>query len=147
MPKQTNGKSVSTKNARLQGKRPAAHAAQNLAPQKLKLLVTIVARNKAEFFTDLLQSMEINFQLSLLGHGTANTETLRLLGLSDSDKSVIFSVIREERAGETLALLDEKFRTVRGGKGIAYTIPMTSVIGVAIYRFLSNNRTPVKEEQ
>ena len=33
----------------------------------------------------------------------------------------------------------EKFRTVKGGKGIAYTVPMTSVIGVAIYQFLSNN--------
>ena len=29
---------------------------------------------------------------------------------------------------------------LRGGKGIAFTVPLTGVIGVAIYRFLSNNR-------
>ena len=148
MPRQTSEKAVTSKNTRLQGKRMStADTTQNLAPQKLKLLVTIVGRSKAEFFMDLLQSMEINVQLSMLGHGTATTETLRLLGLSDSDKAIIFSVLREERVRETLALLDEKFRTVRGGKGIAYTIPMTSVIGVATYRFLTNNRTPVREEQ
>ena len=81
--------------------------------------------------------------MTLLGSGTASMDMLQLLGLSDSDKSVILSVIREDRAKETLALLGEKFQTVRGGKGIAYTIPLTSVVGVAIYRFLSNNRTPM----
>ena len=65
--------------------------------------------------------------------------------LSDSDKAVIFSVVREDRAKETLALLGRKFKTVRGGKGIAYTIPFKSVVGVAIYRFLCDNRMPMKE--
>jgi hypothetical protein len=142
MQKQTNVRAASQKSVRLRGKRSPAPA----APQKLKLLVTIVGRNKAEFYMDLLQSMEINIQLSMLGHGTANTQMLHLLGLSDSDKAVIFSIVREDRAKETLALLEQKFRTVRGGKGIAYTIPLKSVVGVAIYRFLCDNRMPMKEE-
>ena len=89
---------------------------------------------------DLLHDYEVNFQTSVLAQGTAKSETLYMLGLEDSDKSVIFSVIREDRAEEITQGLDEKFHTVRGGKGIAFTIPMTGVIGVAIYRFLSNNR-------
>ena len=133
-------KPVALDKIRLHGKRPTP---PQTAPQRLKLLVTIVGRNKSEFYVDLLQSMEINVQMTLLGSGTASMDMLQLLGLSDSDKSVILSVIREDRAKETLALLGEKFQTVRGGKGIAYTIPLTSVVGVAIYRFLSNNRTPM----
>ena len=58
--------------------------------------------------------------------------------LSDSDKAVLVAVVREDRATEALSLLDEKFRTIKGGKGIAYTVPMDSVIGVAIYRFLAD---------
>lgn len=143
MSKQTTPKSVPSKSTRLRGKRSVT----NEAPQKLKVLVLIVGRNKAEFYMDLLQSTGANLQLAMLGRGTANREMLDLLGLSDSDKSVIFSVVREDRAKETLALIDEKFHTVRGGKGIAYTIPMTSVVGVAIYRFLSDNRMPMKEGQ
>jgi hypothetical protein len=109
-----------------------------IAPRKLKLLVTVVAREKAEFYTDLLQSFEVNFQTAMAARGTANQDTLRLLGLADSDKTVIFSVIREDMCDKALSTLEQKFRTIKNGKGIAYTVPMTGTIGVAIYRFLSN---------
>ncbi len=109
-----------------------------IAPRKLKLLVTVVAREKAEFYTDLLQSFEINFQTAMTARGTANKETLRLLGLAESEKTVIFSVIREDMCEKALSTLEQKFKTIKNGKGIAYTIPMSGTIGVAIYRFLSN---------
>jgi len=108
--------------------------------RKLKLLVTVVNRSKAEFYMDFLHAFEVNFQTSVLAQGTAKSETLHLLGLEDSDKSVIFSVIREDKAVEALHALEEKFHTLKKGKGIAFTIPLSSVVGVAIYRFLSNNR-------
>lgn len=110
------------------------------APHKLKLLVTVVNRNKTEFFVDFLQSFEVNFQTVLTAEGTASNETMQLLGLKDTARSVIFSIIREDRAAAALEALGEKFRTIKNGKGIAYTIPMSSVIGVATYRFLSNSR-------
>lgn len=115
--------------------------------KKLKLCVTVVNRSKTEFFIDFLSGFEINFQTSVLAQGTARSETLHLLGLEDSDKSVIFSVVREDRAEEVLQALDEKFHRVRGGKGIAFTIPLSSVMGVALYRFLSNYKTALKEEK
>lgn len=108
--------------------------------KKLKLLITVVNRNKTEFYMDFLQDFEINFQASLLAQGTARSETLYMLGLEDSDKSVICSVVREDRAQEALQALEEKFHTLKNGKGIAFTCPMSSVVGVAIYRFLSNAR-------
>ena len=108
------------------------------APKKLQLLFTIVNRQKTEFFVDLLYNFEINFQTVLSAHGTADDHIMSLLGLTDNEKSVIISVIRQDKADEALALLDEKFRTVKGGKGIAYTVPVSSTIGVAIYQFLSN---------
>ncbi len=109
-----------------------------IAPRKLVLLVTVVNREKAEFYIDYLQSFEVNFQTRMTAHGTASAETLRYLGLTDTDKTVIFSIIREDQAHKALVGLDEKFKSIRGGKGIAYTVPMTGTIGVAIYRFLSN---------
>ena len=113
--------------------------------KKLKLLVTIVNRNKTEFYLDLLSGFEINFQTSVLGQGTAHSETLRLLGLEDLDRGVLFSIIREDNAESALQALEDKFQTVRGGKGIAFTIPLSGVVGVAIYQFLSNNKTGIKE--
>ena len=115
-------------------------AAVNDNFKKLKLLVTVINRNKTESFMDFLTAYEVNFQTSVLASGTAKSDTLYMLGLEDSDKSVIFSVIREDRATEALHGLEDKFKTIKNGKGIAFTIPMSSVIGVAIYRFLSNHR-------
>ena len=112
----------------------------DVAFRKLKLLVTVVNRSKTEFYMDFLQEFEVNFQTSVLAQGTAKSETLHLLGLEDSDKSVIFSVVREDKAVEALHALEEKFQTLKKGKGIAFTVPLSSVVGVAIYRFLSNNR-------
>ena len=108
------------------------------APKKLMLLFTIVNRNKAEFYVDVLQKFEINMQLVLAANGTADTTIQGLLGLADNEKSVIISVIRRDKCTAALSELEEKFKTVKGGKGIAYTVPMTSTIGVAIYQFLSN---------
>ena len=109
-----------------------------LAPHRLQLLFTIVDRKKGEFYADYLQNFEVNMQLMLAGEGTASKETLSLLGLADSDKTVIISVIKEEKAKAALSGLEEKFSTIKNGKGIAYTIPMTGTIGVAIYQFLAN---------
>ena len=112
-----------------------------LAPQKLKLLITVVNRSKAEFYMDLLKSFEVNMQRAMAAQGTAKTEMLNMLGLVDNEKAVILSAIRADKATEALNALEEKFKTIKNGKGIAYTIPMTSTIGVAIYQFLCNNRT------
>ena len=119
----------------------AAPATSMTAPKKLMLLFTIVNRSKAEFYTDILQNFEINMQMVIAANGTASTNVQSLLGLTDLSKSIIISVIRRDKCKAALAALEEKFKTVRGGKGIAYTVPMTSTIGVAIYQFLCNNPT------
>ena len=108
--------------------------------KKLKILVTVVNRSNTEFFMHLLTSLDVNFQPAVLGQGTARSEMLYMLGLEDSDTGVIFSVLREDKAQEAMHALEDKFQTIKNGKGIAFTIPMSSVIGVAIYRFLSNHR-------
>ena len=110
------------------------------SPHKLKILFTVVNRPKTEFYLDLIQTYEANVQLVLSAVGTANVELLNYLGLSESEKSVIISIIRDDRENEILSALEHRFKTIKNGKGIAYTIPMSSTIGVAIYQFLSNTK-------
>ena len=123
---------------------------ENVAPKKLKLLITVVNKNKAEFYMDYLQEFEINMQMSMRARGTADSDLLHYLGLEDSEKRVlgvlqpinILTLILTVSLGIVIALrgLEEKFETVRDGKGIAYTVPLSSVAGAAIYQFLTNNR-------
>ena len=128
-------------------KKNAVKAAPNtVTSNKLEMLVTVVSRNKGEYYADLIQSFDVNLQVVALANGTADAKTLRYLGLTDTEKCVIFSIIQQDKLPDALHTLDEKFKTVKGGKGIAYTIPLTSVIGTLLFGFLSNNRTVVKEE-
>lgn len=118
---------------------------KHVVSNKLELLVTIVNRSKADYYIDLIQSMEVNMQLAVPAKGTASAELLNLLGLADNDKTVIFGVIREDLAANALQTLEKKFYTIKNGKGIAYTIPLSSVIGVSLYGFLSNNPMTIQE--
>ena len=116
-----------------------ANTINESAIKKLKLLFTVVDRNKGEFYLDVLSQYEVNFQTVINGTGTANSEILDLLGLNNH-KAVIVSVIREDLTDTIMKVLEEKFRIIRNGKGVAFAVPLSSVIGVNIYRFLSNNQ-------
>ena len=115
--------------------------------KKLKMLITVVDRSKALFYIDLLEQFEINMQTVIYGKGTAGTEMLSLLGLRESDKAIIISFVREDKVQEIKETLSEKFEKIKNGKGIAFVIPMKSIIGVSVYQFLSNNKTFIKEDE
>ncbi|MBP5605224.1 MAG: hypothetical protein J6X60_06745, partial [Ruminiclostridium sp.] len=97
-----------------------------------------VEKNKAEYYSDLIQSYEVNFQFQTSARGTAMTEILDYLGLADTEKTAIFSIVREDKLDEIVYVLDTIFRKVRGGKGVAVSVPLTSMIGKAVYAFLCN---------
>ena len=108
------------------------------AIKKLKLLFTVVERTKSEFYLDVLSQFEVNYQMVVGGKGTANSDLLDMLGLNPH-KAVIISVIREDMVDTIMKCLEDKFATIRQGKGISFAVPFSSVIGVNMYQFLGNN--------
>ena len=113
---------------------------QNIAPDRLMLLVTVVQKGKGTFFSDYLQTFEANLQVCVVGTGTAQTDLVELLGLKDNKRSIIFSIVREDRLDAIMESLEERFHTVSRKTGIAFAVPLSSVIGKLSYGFLSNDR-------
>ena len=116
-----------------------ANIVNESAIKKLKLLFTVVDRNKGEFYTDVLSQFSVNCQLVLPGMGTAASDLVELLGLN-LHKAVVVSVVREDLMDIIMNTLEDKFATIKNGKGVAFAVPMSSVIGVNMYQFLSDNR-------
>ena len=116
-----------------------ANSFNETAIKKLKLLFTGVDRPKGEFYLDVISQFDVNFQMATAVLGTASSELVDLLGL-EPHKVVILSVVREDQVDAVLNCLEDKFRTIRNGKGIAFAVPLSSVIGVNLYQFLSDNR-------
>ncbi len=109
------------------------------APKKLKILVTIVERTKTDFYLSALESFGVNMQTVLYAKGTAPTEIATMLGIVDSGKALILSVANEDIIPTIIAEYEDNYFKLRNSKGIAFTIPISSIIGVFIYNFLANN--------
>lgn len=107
------------------------------APKKLKTLFTIVPRNKAEFYLDILEGYEVNMQMVLFGTGTLPKELAAAIH-SNTDKAVIISVVKEEHVKAIMNAYEDKYFKLRNGQGIAFTIPFSSMIGKTSYQFLAN---------
>ena len=116
-----------------------ANTVNESAIKKLKLLFTIVDRSKGEFYLDFISQYEVNCQMVVAGTGTANSQIIDMLGLN-LHKAVILSVVREDKVDTIMNKLEEKFVTIKNGKGVSFAVPLSSVIGVNLYQFLSNNR-------
>ncbi|MCR5308290.1 MAG: hypothetical protein K6E24_04780 [bacterium] len=105
------------------------------APVKLKILVTIIDRKKVDFYVSNLEGFGANIQNIIYASGT--TPRKDILGIKVSEKAVILSVVREDRIKEILATYEDKYFQTKNGKGIAFTLPIKSMIGVMLYQFLA----------
>ena len=112
---------------------------------KLELLLAIVHNDKAAYFSSLIQSHKANLQLTMPAKGTTHL-ILDYLGLNERPKTLIISVVRADQSEKLILLLDDLFKKGKDYKGLAFTVPMTSVIGTLVYGFLSNDKRTVKEE-
>ena len=99
----------------------------------------MVDRPKGEFYLDDISQVDVNCQMVVAGLGTASSDLVELLGLAPH-KAVILSVVREDQVDEVMNCLEDKFSSIRNGKGDSFAVPLSSVIGVNLYRFLSDRR-------
>ncbi len=118
---------------------------RNTAPMKLELLLAVVHNDKVSYFSSLIQSHQANLRLTVPAQGTTHM-LLNYLGLTERPKTLILSVVRSDQAGRLISLLEETFQKGKDYKGIAFTVPMSSIIGTLAYGFLSNDKRTVKEE-
>ncbi len=114
-------------------------ASENNETAKLKLFVTIVNKGLADPVAKLFQSAGSSAQFIERGNGTASKEIRDILGIEDTSKDIIFAIITEERAQEVKPDLQAFFKANKYNKGIGFIIPMTSLIGVKLYQFLTDS--------
>lgn len=105
---------------------------------KLKLFISIVPLGQADAIVKLLERAGVNYSVITQGEGTGAKFVPNLV--SDNKKQIIFSFVREDFTDNVKSILKERFSVSKASNGISFSIDLTSVMGVSIYKFLSNTR-------
>ena len=108
----------------------------NLA--KIKIFISIVPYGQADGVVKLLERVGVNYSVITQGEGTGSKFVPNLV--ADNKKQIIFSFVREDFTDAVKATLKERFSISKVSNGISFSIDLTSVMGVSIYKFLSNTR-------
>ena len=106
--------------------------------KKLLMFVTIVNRGQGNFVLKLFESEGANAQFVEYGEGTAQKEIRDILGIEDNSKEIIISIISEDKIESAKKELEAFFKVSKRNRGIGFSIPMTSIIGMKIYQFLTD---------
>ena len=104
-------------------------------------MIIIVDRGQAIKYIRENEKHDVTTQMVLLGHGTAGRVLEDYLGLGDVKKDVILSIIKEEKTEEILHSIEHRL-TSSLHKGIAFTISISSMIGMSLYKFIT--KTPIE---
>ena len=113
-------------------------SANSIADKKLSLFITIVGKGQAQAITRLFERGGSSAQFIQRGEGTASKEIYDILGAEDNDKDIIFSFIAQEKIPDIKTELNAFFLANKKNRGIGFSIPLSSIIGLRVYQFLAN---------
>lgn len=114
-------------------------------PHQLKLLISIVDRGKGQTAVNLLLKEGVLFHRIALGRGTAKTEILDVLGIGDTAKDLVFTLLPSIFARRAMHRLKHTLQFDNPGHGIAFTIPVGSVGGHRTLQMLNTTSQPGDE--
>ncbi len=106
--------------------------------KKLSLFITVVPHSIGEPVMNLFKSLGVSAQYLLFGEGTADKDILDILGISDNRKDVVLTIIKEESVPEATKELEAFFKVNKKNRGVGCVMPMSSIIGMKVYSFLSD---------
>lgn len=95
----------------------------------LYLMTTVVDRKLAKRYLNVYQESGQQVLFLAFGTGTASSEILDYLGLEHAEKTVVFSVLEEEKWTMVKKQLQKKLRIDVPGSGIAFITPLSSIGG------------------
>lgn len=104
----------------------------------LVAIITIVNRHQAQFFLKSYEHLGASLSLVLYAHSMPPEEIIQMLGQDVTKKDIIITIARKEYVKDMLEVAKERFKISKASKGVAFVVPVDSVSGVSVYKFLSD---------
>ena len=94
------------------------------------VVVVICAYSIREKLAKLLGEAQLPVYFMLHGHGSASSELLEYLGIGEPKKSIAIGITGRSNVNKIYSLLNEEICISKKGRGIAFTIPISSMNGL-----------------
>lgn len=98
----------------------------------MKCLVVIADRGKAGRVCKVLSQHGLGIQYVMLAHGTAHSVFIDYLGLAEPEKEIVLALAPDTSLKGVLGDLSRKMQLDIPGKGIAFTVPLSSITKTAM---------------
>ena len=92
----------------------------------LVLLYMIISPSEEKKYVKVLNKYKVHFKTVMHGTGTASSSILEYFGLDEIDKTIIISVVPKIMSKHILMDMHKKDKIYEPGKGIAFTVPLSS---------------------
>ena len=109
---------------------------------RVYLMITVTSRVAgAKRFLEFYHSNGVPVIQTALGRGTASDDILSTLGLEATEKAVLFSVVTPEKKKLLLKELVHTMKITTPGRGIAMSVPMSSIGGKTAANYLLSGKS------
>ena len=101
--------------------------------------IAIVNQGNANAVIEIFRRAGSSASFVKMGKGTASKHVRDILGIEDNSKEIIFSLIPNNKIESAKKELEAFFKINKRNRGVGFSIPMTSLIGMKVYQFLTES--------
>ena len=109
--------------------------------ERMKAMVTIVGRGDGLALTRLYQQDGVTLHIQIAAVGTASSELLSLLGLTNSERDLQLSVGPAPVIDALMDKLDDDYRGVLRARGIAFSLRLSGISAAVAAALSRTDRT------
>ncbi len=123
--------------------------------KQVKLLVGIISKGDENRFSEIVNECATALHFSGIGHGTARSNYMSYFGFNEIEKRVTMSLIPSQSEHSILSAIGHGLKLYLVGRGIAFTIPISSISNIINDAVLSGeakidsakNRAPISKKK
>lgn len=114
--------------------------------QNIYLFITIIKKSDGKEFLDFFLDHSVAPIYSTIGHGAATSETLSILGLEQSEKIVMQSIVTTSKMYELKIALTREMSIDLPDRGIALAVPLSSIASKRVLDHILTEQTGETQE-
>ena len=132
------------KKEKIEVKVGSANYDKDYEVSKLKIMVIIVDRGQGDYFVHAFEKSKAPASFKVYGTGTATKEIYDILGIGETKKDIVLSLIKQSDIESFKDIVKKRFEANKKYKGISFCMEIDSVAGVLVYKYLTNTRENVR---